>query len=104
ALDQRGQLFDTIEEFKTALSAGGYRMSYHKGDVRWQTDRDPTTYFSNLDGTPLTREEMYLEPRTGGGLPDLVLRAARQITLRSRFHDAPSHRIEHEVLVDEPAR
>ena len=93
-----------IDEFRKALVEGGYRMSYQKGDVRWQTDPDPTTYFNNLDGAPLTREEMYLEPHTGGALPDLVLRAPRQVKLRTRFHDAPSHRIEHEVLIDEPAR
>ena len=104
ALDDRGKRFDTIDEFRDALSAGGYRMAYQKGDVRWSTDPDPTTYFNNLDGTPLTRDEMYLEPHTGGALPDLVLRAPRQIKLRTRFHDSPNHRIEHEVLVDEPAR
>ena len=36
-------------------------------------------------------------------IPDLVLRAPRQIKLRTRFHQV-GKKIEHEVLIDEPAR
>jgi hypothetical protein len=79
-------------------------MQYQKGDVRWNSDPDPRTYFNNLDGTPLNSDEMYFEPRTGAAIPDLVMNAPQQIKLRTRFHDAPEKRIEHEVLVDEPAR
>jgi Protein of unknown function (DUF1570) len=104
ALNDRGQRFNAMDEFRNALSAGGYRMSYQKGDVRWQTDTDPTTYFKNLDGTPLGADEMYLSPRSGAALPDLVLHAPRQIPLRTVFHDSPNGRIEHEMLIDAPAR
>jgi hypothetical protein len=104
ALNDRGQRFNAMEEFRNALSAGGYRMSYQKGDVRWQTDVDPTTYFKNLDGTPLAADEIYLSPRSGAALPDLILHAPRQIPLRTIFHDAPTGRIEHEMLIDAPAR
>jgi hypothetical protein len=104
ALDNKGQRFNTIKEFRDVLAAGGYRMQYQKGDVRWNSDPDPRTYFNNLDGTPLNTDEMYFEPRTGAALSDLVLHAPGQIKLRTRFHDVPEHRIEHEVLVDEPAR
>ncbi len=104
ALDGRGQRFNAVKEFKDALAAGGYRMQYQKGDVRWNSDPDPRTYFNNLDGTPLEGDQMYFEPRTGAAIADLVLHAPGQIKLRTRFHDAPEHRIEHEVLVDEPAR
>ena len=104
ALAGRGQRFDSVEEFRDTLAQGGYRMSYQKGDVRWQSDPDATTYFSNLTGEPLTRDELYFESKSGAPLPDLVLRAPRQIKLRTKFHDSPGHRMEHEVLIDEPAR
>jgi hypothetical protein len=107
ALRGRGLEFDSIDALKHTLARGGYRMSYQKGDLKWQSDPDASTYFSNLDGEPLTRDEMYFEWRGGGDapMPDLVLRAPRQIKLRTRFHRVPSTRkIEHEVLIDGPAR
>jgi hypothetical protein len=104
ALAERGQKFDSVEAFRDALAQGGYRMSYQKGDVRWQSDADATTYFNNLAGEPLTRDEMYFERNGGAPLPDLVLRIPRQIRLRTKFHNSPGHRMEHEVLIDEPAR
>ena len=103
ALDQRGERFDSIGDFRRAMSRNGYRMSYTKGDLRWQTSSDSDTYFENLDGTRLTSDELRFEIRNGAPLPDVVLRAPRQIKLRTRFHQAGS-KIEHEVLIDEPAR
>lgn len=103
ALDDRGDRFDTMDEFRRAMSLNRYRMSYTKGDVKWQTSSDSDTYFQNLDGTPLAREELYFAPRTGAPLPDVVLRASRQIKLRTRFHET-GRKIEHEVLIEEPAR
>jgi hypothetical protein len=104
ALASRGQRFDALEDFRKTLAEGGYRMSYQKGDLKWTTEADPTTYFNNLNGDALTRDEFYFDSRSGAPLPDLVLRAPRQIKLRTRFHDAPEQKIEHEVLIDEPAR
>jgi hypothetical protein len=105
ALADRGQRFDTIADFRNALSTGGYRMTYQKGDVRWQSDADPGTYFSDLDGTPLAGDEMFFDWRGGDTvLPDLVLRAPRQLKLRTKFHNPSGKKIEHEVLIDEPAR
>jgi hypothetical protein len=103
-LAARGQRFDSVAEFRKTLAEGGYRMSYQKGDLKWTTDADPTTYFNNLNGEELTRDEMYFDSRGGAPVSDLVLRAPRQIKLRTRFHDAPGGKIEHEVLIDEPAR
>jgi hypothetical protein len=78
-------------------------MSYQKGDVKWTTESDPTTYFNNLNGEELSREEMYFDRRSDAPISDLVLRAPRQLKLRTRFHYA-GKKIEHEVLIDEPAR
>jgi hypothetical protein len=103
ALDQRGERFDSIADFRRAMSRNGYRMSYTKGDLRWQTSSDSDTYFENLDGTRLSSDELRFEIRSGAPLPDVVLRAPRQIKLRTRFHQA-GPKIEHEVLIDEPAR
>jgi hypothetical protein len=103
ALAERGKTFDTIAEFRDALTTSGYRMAYAKGDVKWTTEQNPANYFRSLDGATLTRDEMYFERRAGSPIPDMVLRAPRQLKLRTRFHDAPKL-IEHEVLIDEPAR
>ncbi|MEO6436646.1 MAG: DUF1570 domain-containing protein [Tepidisphaeraceae bacterium] len=103
ALNDRGEKFDSVEELRRAMSLNGYRMSYTKGDVRWQTSTDPDTYFENLDGTPLTSHELYFAPRSHAALSDVVLRAPRQVKLRTRFHQS-GRKIEHEVLIDEPAR
>ena len=100
----QGQRFDSIEDFRKTLANGGYRMSYQKGDLKWTTEADPTTYFNNLNGDELTERQMYFDPRSNAPLPDLVLRAPKQIRLRTRFHDAPGPKIEHEVLVEEPPR
>jgi hypothetical protein len=100
----QGQRFDTIDEFRKTLANGGYRMSYQKGDLKWTTEADPTTYFNNLDGNELTESQMFFESRSNAPLPDLVLRAPEQLRLRTRFHDAPGQKIEHEVLIDEVAR
>lgn len=103
ALAERGKSFDTLGEFREALKSGGYRMTYQKGDVKWSSEPDPSTYFQNLNGEALTREEMYFEQRQGAPMPDLVMRAPRQLKLRTRFHTV-GRKVEHEVLIDEPAR
>ena len=103
-LAQRGHRFDDVEDFRKTLANGGYRMSYQKGDLKWTTEADPTTYFNNLNGDELTRDEMKFESRSNAPIPDLVLRAPRQLKLRTRFHDAPQGKIEHEVLIEEAAR
>jgi len=100
-LADQGQRFNTIEEFRKTLANGGYRMSYQKGDLKWTTEADPTTYFNNLNGDELTETQMFFDPRGNAPLPDLVLRAPKQLQLRTRFHDAPRNKIEHEVLIDE---
>ena len=102
-LAERDQSFDTIEDFRKTLSDGRYRMSYQKGDLKWTTEQDPTKYFQDLDGDELTSQEMYFDHRTGAPIPDLVVRAPRQLKLRTRFHYV-GKKIEHEVLLDEPAR
>jgi hypothetical protein len=103
ALSERGERFDGIGDFRRAMSLNRYRMSYTKGDVKWQTSSDSETYFQNLDGTPLRRDELYFDPRSGAPLEDVVLRAPRQIKLRTRFHQS-GRKVEHEVLIEEPAR
>ena len=102
-LAERGQRFETIEDFRRTLADGGYRMSYQKGDIKWTTEADPTRYFNNLDGDELSGQEMFFSPRGGAPIPDLVLRAPRQLKLRTRFHQV-GKKIEHEVLIDEAAR
>ena len=61
-------------------------------------------YFSDLDGRPFRKDELYFERRAGAPLPDVVCRPADGIQLRTRFHEAGGNSIEHEVLVQPTAR
>ena len=100
ALEDRGERFDDIDEFRKAVTDGGYRLHYTKGRIRWQTAADPLVYFSDLDGRLFARDEMFFERRAGGALPDLVCRCTATVQLRTRFHEAGNNVIEHEVLVE----
>jgi hypothetical protein len=104
ALEERGERFDELAEFRMAVVTGGYRLHYTKGRIKWQTAADPLLYFSDLDGRPFRKDELYFERRAGAPLPDVVCRPADGIQLRTRFHEAGGNSIEHEVLVQPTAR
>jgi hypothetical protein len=100
ALDARGDRFDSVAAFRSAVTNGGYRLHYTKGRIRWQTAADPLMYFSDLDGHPFKRDELFFERRAAAPLPDIVCRCTAGVQLRTRFHEAGGNEIEHEVLIE----
>jgi hypothetical protein len=98
AMTGEGMTFNNFEEFKAAVIRGRYRMNYTRGQIRWQTDPNPTRYFADLDGRPFQPADLYFEPNPGGPLPDIICRITPHTVLRTRFHPT-STGLEHEVLI-----
>jgi hypothetical protein len=101
--DREGRRFDDIESLRTLVTRQHYRLHYSRGDISWDTDPDMNCYFSDLKGNRFSPEELYLSPRTGSPLPDIICRCAGQLALRTRFHDTAGNKVDHELLI-EPLR
>ncbi|MDB5297647.1 MAG: hypothetical protein JWO31_3630 [Phycisphaerales bacterium] len=101
-LNKRGQRFPTVDGFRRAAVAGGYRMHYTKGELSWESDADLKSYFADMVGRPLGPDALYFEPRPGAPLPDIVCRCDKAFQLRTRFHRAAGDKLEHEVGVERP--
>ncbi len=99
-LNGEGLKFTDMNAFKNRAMGGGYRLSYSVGNIRWETDPNVVVYFSGIDGKPFTREQLYLEPRGGAPLPDILCKPGGKTQIRSRFYRADGGAIEHEVLVE----
>jgi hypothetical protein len=102
-LRNRGKTFDTIADLRQAAVRGGYQMHYTRGQLKWSSKADLTTYFRDLDGRPFDADQLYLSPRTGAPLPDIVCRYSDKIQFRTRFHD-DGKQTEHEVVVESVSR
>jgi hypothetical protein len=98
-LRSRGHQFTTLGAFRQKVIDGGYRIEYTKGQVRWNTDRDAQVYFSDLSGRAFDSARLYLDPRPGAPIPDLVSKPVPGMTLRTRFTGDSAH-VEHELLVE----
>lgn len=101
--DRTGRRFNDIESFRRFVTRGRYRLHYSRGELSWDTDPDMNTYFSDLSGHPFDSDELYLSPRSGAPIPDIVCRCNGRLVLRTRFHDADNRSIDHELLI-EPLR
>ncbi|HEY2589428.1 MAG TPA: DUF1570 domain-containing protein [Tepidisphaeraceae bacterium] len=101
--DRTGRRFDDIESFRRFVTRGRYRLHYSRGELSWDTDPDMNCYFRDLAGRPFAPDELYLAPRTGAPIPDIVCRCNDRLLLRTRFHDADNRSVDHELLI-EPVR
>lgn len=101
--DRTGRRFNDIESFRRFVTRGHYRLHYSRGELSWDTDPDMNCYFRDLSGRPFTSDELYLAPRTGAPIPDIVCRCNDRLLLRTRFHDADNRSVDHELLI-EPVR
>jgi len=100
-LAERGKHFNDADEFRRSVADGGYRIKYNKAQVQWSTAEDPLVYFCDLTGRPFGSDRLYLSPRTGAVLPDLVCRGTDRFQLRTRFHQVSGgSRVEHETVID----
>lgn len=101
--DRNGRRFDDIASLRRYVIKGHYALHYSRGDLAWDTDPDMNNYFCDLAGRPFDSDELYLSPRSGAPLADLVCRYSGRLVLRTRFHDAENGTIDHELLI-EPIR
>jgi hypothetical protein len=101
--ERNGRRFSDIPSLRRFVIKGRYALHYSRGDLAWDTDPDMNNYFCDLAGRPFDADELYLSPRTGAPLPDLVCRYSGRMVLRTRFHDAENGTVDHELLI-EPIR
>jgi hypothetical protein len=101
--DRNGHRFDDVPSLRRFVIKGRYALHYSRGELSWDTDPDMNNYFCDLAGRPFASDELYLSPRPGAPLPDLVCRYSGRLVLRTRFHDADNGTVDHELLI-EPIR
>ena len=101
--DRNGHRFDDIAALRRFVARGHYKMHYSRGDLAWDTASDMTCYFADLSGKVFSPDDLYLSPRTGAPLPDMVCRCADSLVLRTRFHDTDNGAVDHELII-EPLR
>ncbi|MDQ3440328.1 MAG: DUF1570 domain-containing protein, partial [Planctomycetota bacterium] len=99
-----GKRYPDVRSFRDDVIATNTRLRYEKGQIRWQTAPNQRVYFSDLSDRLLEGNELYFDHRGTSPLPDLVCRAGDALRLRTRFHDTPGGRIEHEVLCEPQSR
>ena len=99
AVTAQGQRFDELSQFRSAVVSHGYRLHYTRGNVQWTTENSPQVYFSDLQGRLYGPQQLYFEPSSEGGLPDIVCKPEGHTALRTHFYQGVD-RIEHEVLVE----
>jgi hypothetical protein len=94
-----GKQFEDLEDFHKFLQGSGYRVHYTKGAVQWTSSADPTVYFQDLSGQPMSRDQFYFSFRGGAPLPDIICEPIPGLTFRTIFHEADP-RPDHETIVD----
>lgn len=97
---ERGQHPADINQARRALKRGKYQLHYRLGSVRWNSDSDVSTYFSDADGHLFSPSALKFD-RIGQQLPpDILCRAAPRVELHTRFFQLAGH-LEHETLVEQ---
>jgi hypothetical protein len=99
-----GRKFTDISSLRKFVEKGHYRLHYSRGDLAWDTESDMKCYFSDLRGHPFHPAELYLAPRPGAPLPDVVCHCGGRLILRTRFHSAENNSIDHELLIEPVSR
>lgn len=91
--------FRDIRAFRQHLIEGGYRLTYTRGNLKWQSDPDITTYFRDLDGRDLTGTNLNFVTSNRNVLPDIVLQPAGALEYRSRFYFDVDGKLGREILI-----
>jgi len=99
AMRKDGKEFDTLPEFKKQVEKGQYRIEYRKGQLTWNTEKDPSIYFRDLQGQSLATSRMYFQHRAGAPCPDIVCRPTDEAQLRTIFSYNDGE-VEHETVVE----
>jgi len=95
---QKGRMFSSLDDLRTAATQERWRIEYHCGGLRWESAADPAVYFQSLEGAPLYDEQLHFELAAGRPLPDVVC-ACDGLKLRTRFSDGDG-KTEHETIVE----
>ena len=98
-LDEKQIRFDSVEALRSHLRTSRPRLHYTRGTIKWSTDADPLVYLRDSAGRDLDPSAVQFSPRAGAPLPDLVIRPAAGLQLRTRFL-CESGGIEHETTVE----
>ncbi len=101
ALRKYGISCTSMEAFRSAAQRNQIEIQYSKGQIKWSTGKDTALYFSRIDGSLMSPDELSLQPRRGAPLPDIVGRCLPRTVLRTRFYRSGTE-VEHETLF-EPA-
>lgn len=97
---ERGQHPSDISEARKVLKRGKYQLHYRLGSVKWDSDADVTTYFSDADGHLFSTTALRFD-RIGRQLPpDILCRAASRLELHTHFFEISGH-LEHETLIEQ---
>ncbi|HMB95434.1 MAG TPA: hypothetical protein VKK61_05295, partial [Tepidisphaeraceae bacterium] len=93
------QRFDDIDAFHRYLIESKYHVRYTKGALQWNSSDDPENYFLDASGMAMKRDRLYLSPRGGAPLPDIVCEPIEGLKFHTIFHDAPLHP-DHETIIE----
>jgi hypothetical protein len=98
-MNDAGLRFDDVPSFRQKLIDGGYRLRYTKGNVQWSTESDPSAYFKDIFGRPMTSEQLRFSPRSGAPFPDIVCSPMEGLRFRTVFHNGVE-RVDHETVIE----
>ena len=96
---EESESFRDIRSFRQHLVDGGYRLTYTRGELKWQSDPDITTYFKDIDGRDLTGTSLNFVSSNRSVLPDIVLRPGGALEYRARFYFDFEGKMTREILI-----
>jgi hypothetical protein len=97
---ERGQHPSDISEARKVLKRGKYQLHYRLGSVKWDSDADVATYFSDADGHLFSADALRFNRIARELPPDILCRAERRLELHTHFFQMGG-RLEHETLVEQ---
>lgn len=98
-LHQRGQEFDSVDEFRRHVIERRYRLESRRDDFVWTTDADIGVYFRDPQGRLLDGRQLRFQPDPFGELPSLVRRPGDGLVYRTRFYKL-DEKLMHETLCE----
>jgi hypothetical protein len=86
AARERNWAANDLAELQSTVAARKVSINYSRGQIHWTSDPDTSIYFRALDGSRFHTSELYLSPRRGAPLPDIVCHYSPALLLRTRFY------------------
>jgi hypothetical protein len=97
---REGRRFDDIESLRKHVIHGHVKLHYSMGSLEWDTNPNMNVYFSDLAGNRFAPEDLYLSPRTGAPVDDIVCKYTGGLLLRTRFYDTGPHSLDHDLVIE----